>query len=106
MSEMTAEVSDLGKTVEEMSIGMVNCQQILKREEDEDIIKQANNILEKNQVSEEFVDTIRTVKDEVNTSRSTADDADDTVTVSLFIPCSLSLSSLSNDPAILTSHAF
>lgn len=67
ISDMSAEVCDLKKKVREMSTEIVNHHQMLnKGEEDEEIIQQANNILEKSKDSEESGDAVCTLKDESN----------------------------------------
>ena len=64
ISEMSAEVCDLKNKVKEMSIEVDSHQQKLNDKQiDEELIKQANNIIEKTKEFEESVDTVCTVKD-------------------------------------------
>ena len=69
LNEMAAQVNDLKTKVREMSSAVDNHQQQLSNKViNEEIIKQANNIVEKNKAFEESVDTVCTVKDEVATT--------------------------------------
>ena len=69
INEMAAEVSDLKNKVKEMSMEVDSHQQKLcENEINEEIVKQANNIVEKTKAFEESVDTVCTVKDEVKST--------------------------------------
>ena len=69
LSEMTAEMNDLKNKFKEMSVEVDSHQQKLTDTEvSEEIIRQANNIVEKNKAFEESVDTVCTVQDEVRST--------------------------------------
>ena len=69
ISEISAEVCDLKNKVKEMSIEVDSHQQQLNDKEiGEEIIKQANNIIEKNKEFEESIDTVCTVKEEIKST--------------------------------------
>ena len=68
ISELSAEVCDLKNKVKEMSIEVDSHQQQLNDKEiGEEVIKQANNIIEKNKEFEESIDTLHSKgKNKVN----------------------------------------
>ena len=69
INEMAAEVNDLKNKFKEMSVEVDSHHQKLSDKEiSEDIIRQANNIVEKNKEFEDSVDTVCTVQDEVRST--------------------------------------
>ena len=69
MNVMSAEIVDLKNKVKEMSSEVVKHQQMLSASEiNEELLKQAKNIVEKSKDFEESVDTVCTVQDEIRTT--------------------------------------
>jgi len=71
INELLAEIRDMREKIKEMGADMYQCQQKLKeREENEEVIKQANTILEKGKEFQETVGQVHSVKDEVKNTYS------------------------------------
>lgn len=69
ISELLAEISDMKDKLKEMGSDMYKCQLKLKeKDENEEVIKQANTILQKEKEFEESVDKVHSVKEEIKTT--------------------------------------